>query len=378
MIHEMLFFVRNIESYIMYDVLEVAWRRFQYHLAKSKSLDNIIWVHRMFVEEISVKCFRERMGESEAMVVLREKLDRCLHIILRACSIIGDIQTKVRSYEFKEPEVSSLPANSSSLDGIVNSYKNNSARADARAVMSNEASNGIMHLNNIKMEFRNVLQVILENMYTMSHSKLLTFQLNFNGFYDDLGFKEHRVTHESVQCQSSESTNQRSMYDQKIAETSSLPFVGEEKMSETFSRETTDAQGFSSGYDEDKTPTRVKKRKQECVSNSGGEFWITSSTSQGERLRAAVGTASNLNDPDDKINHRLQDEKRNSILKLDVINDTIRSSKFNSTKTSMYFSKHSDLLNRITDLALKRRKRQGELDFRSGTEALTKKRKRSM
>lgn len=385
-IHEMLFFIRNMESYIMYDVLEAAWRRFEYNLAKSKSLDNIIRVHKMFVEEISVKCFRSQMGESETTALLRKKLDRCLHIILRACSIIGNIQTKVRSYEFKEPEISSLPVNSSSLSGIVDSYKNNSARADERAVMSNEASNGIMHLNNIKMEFRNVLHVILENMYSMSHCKLLTFQLNFNGFYDKLGFKDHRVTHESTKLLNSESSNPRFLYEQKIVEEPGRSYICEEKMSETCSGETNTVSDHEKDvppgpqHDEDKAPFRVKKRKQACVSSNSSNVLLTSSSTLGEHPHSTVNTASNDDDRKNEIqsSDRQLNEEADSTSKFDANTGSIRSPKYNSTKTTLYFSQHRDLLNRITDLALKRRKRQGELAFHSTAVTLPKKRQRSM
>merc|ERR1719509_539013 len=62
-----------------------------------------------------------------------------------------------------------------------------------RQAMQNEASNGIMVLENVHKEFRSVLQAILENMYHMNHSRLLTFQLNFNGVYDVMNFKDTKA-----------------------------------------------------------------------------------------------------------------------------------------------------------------------------------------
>jgi len=190
-VHEMLFFVRNLESYFMFDVLETAWVRFKKHLTKSKSLDNIIRAHEMLLEEISVKCFLSRLQESPCSSILRQKLDNILHIILRASNTIKDVQSKIVSYELSDldswnEEMSAGETKDSDWSGKVLDFKRN----DARSIMAAEASNGIRHVEGIWSEFKEVLQVILKNMFAMNHCRILTSQLNFNGIYEKMAFKQ--------------------------------------------------------------------------------------------------------------------------------------------------------------------------------------------
>merc|ERR550534_1567669 len=63
-------------------------------------------------------------------------------------------------------------------------------QSSRREKMNHEAKNSMLDVKKIRAEFKGVLHLILEHMFSIKHSRLLTFQINFNGIYDDLKYKD--------------------------------------------------------------------------------------------------------------------------------------------------------------------------------------------
>jgi len=260
--------------------------------------------------------------------------------------------------------------------------------------MSNEASNGVMNLNSIRSEFQSVLQVVLENMYTMSHSKLLTYQLNFNGVYDKMGYKDTKSVYEYKKWQSSggkKAVNKISCQKRSNVEVMARQYseIHEEKMTEKMYKKMSISSNdqylpTTLSNDEDKDATTVKKRKTEGTCNS--DFVIDERKNSISTQTVPMETAENSSRSYEAIESDFQSlklllqETNNSQSKPGARSSSqlsSTSSTINKSKTAMYFSKHSDFLNRVTNLALKRRKRMDELSFHSASLTVPTKRQRS-
>ena len=79
--HEMWLLVQNMESYLMFDVLETAWKSFQGNLEKVADLNGLIDVHNQYMDEIILKSFLHKETSD-----IRNNLNDAFITILQFCS----------------------------------------------------------------------------------------------------------------------------------------------------------------------------------------------------------------------------------------------------------------------------------------------------
>jgi len=108
----MLHFATNLQSHLMFEVLENGWKQLLINLKAAVTLDEVIWAHNYYLDDIETKSLlRQRPEEDEHNLALQLRL--VLSVVYRFCEIhkrifsdaLQAIETKMKTSRMREQRV---------------------------------------------------------------------------------------------------------------------------------------------------------------------------------------------------------------------------------------------------------------------------------
>lgn len=194
--NEMIHFVSNLHSYIMFEVLETSWENLVDDMNAANNMDEIVKAHDEYLNRIMDKSLigssKVPKGSLVDPLALRKSLQNLFDLILRFCSVQKRLYTgileQVNKHQRTKLEVIERTQNSKwgideADEGMKHFVLNPVEAQQAQLRLSSEYSK---HLTNISAEYRVSFKDLLSNLKLTSSENLrfLCFRLDFNMFYD--------------------------------------------------------------------------------------------------------------------------------------------------------------------------------------------------
>lgn len=167
--HEMWLLVQNMESYLMFDVLETAWKSFQGNLEKVADLNGLIDVHNQYMDEIILKSFLHKETSD-----IRNNLNDAFITILQFCSHQENLHEECINLQTINDAFANKDGGSGGEEPSTRYY-------DSNPLIT--ARKHIDQFNVFHLKFGEILAKFLEQLRNAEAFRSIELQLDYNEHY---------------------------------------------------------------------------------------------------------------------------------------------------------------------------------------------------